>query len=104
MDTIWLGSDNQIRLDDFSNMITGDRIESGTVVAKLYDDSEVGGPTQLGSTITMGHASNGLWIGILNDDHVDLAVGMTVRIECTANGGSGLLLFKSILGIVRTLE
>jgi len=103
---IKLGSDNRLRWRHFTNKETGAKIASGTVTAKLYDDKEVGGPTQLGATITITNedATNGHWAGVIKDDHADLVEGMIVRIVVTADGGTDLLRVKPELAIVELVE
>jgi hypothetical protein len=91
MDKIYLGSDNLMKWENFLNAQTGARITGATVTAKLYNDNEVGGPTQLGATVTLSEdASTANYYGTIADDHADIAVGMTVRVELTADGGAGL--------------
>jgi len=104
MHKIKMGSDNIWRWDKFTNTSTGAKIEAGTVTGKLYDDGEVGGPTQLGATITLSHIADGRWEGTIADTHADLVDGMTVRCELTADGGAGLLRLKKELAIVEQVE
>jgi hypothetical protein len=104
MHKIKLGSDNLLKWSAFTNKATGTKITSGTVTAKLYDDKEVGGPTQLGATVTLSHGTLGNWSGTIADDHAGLVDGMMVRVEVTADGGSGLLRLKKELATVEQVE
>ncbi len=96
---IYFESDNFIELGDdlkLQNTADGTARADATVTAKLFDDDEVGGPTQLTPTITLDAVggSDGLYRGTMNDDHSGITLGMNLRIEVTADRGSGQLLLK----------
>ena len=96
---IYFESDNYIELGDdlkLQNTADGTARSDATVTAKLFDDDEVGGPTQLTPTITLAAVggSDGLYRGTMADDHANITLGMNLRIEVTADRGSNQLLLK----------
>ncbi|MEE9471224.1 MAG: hypothetical protein V3W32_05840 [Gemmatimonadota bacterium] len=105
MDKIQLGSDNLVKWEDFINKLTGARITGATVTAKVYDDNEVGGPTQLGATISLPESgSTANYYGTLADTHADLEVGMSARVEYEADGGAGLKRKRKIVVPVEEVD
>ena len=96
---IFFESDNYIELGDelkLQNTADGTVRADATVTAKLFDDDEDGGPTQLTPTITLSAVagSDGLYRGTMLDTHSDILLGMNLRIEVTADRGSNQLLLK----------
>jgi len=69
----------------------GTPVDGATCTAKLYDDDEVGGPTQLTPTITCAGVggSSGQYIGTVTDDHAGIDEGMMLRVEYDLDDGSG---------------
>lgn len=99
-DQFFFLSDNYIELGDelkLQNTADGTARADATVTAKLYDDDEDGGPTQLTPTISLAPVagSDGLYRGTVLDTHTGITLGMNLRIEVTADRGSNQLLLKS---------
>ncbi len=107
MNKIYLGSDTDLewgKEQKLTRNSTGLVTKDATCTVELYDDQEVGGPTQLTPTITLSAVvgSDGLYRGTIADNHTGLLIGMSVRLEWTADDGAGLKLFKvTIAQVVR---
>lgn len=94
---IYLDCDTLLKFSDFANMLTGAAIVDKTLSAYLYDIDD---DSQLGAEVTLTDNSDGDYVGTIADTHVGLKLGQRVRIELTANGGSGLMCKKSKIATV----
>lgn len=107
MNKIYLGADTYTEVGTeklFQDTAVGTGIAGATATVKLYDDQEVGGPTQLTPTITMADVGGtaGLYRGVIKDDHAGLLIGMRVRLEWDVDDGDNRKMFKvTIAQVVR---
>lgn len=107
MNKIYLGADTYAEVGTeklFQDTAVGTGIAGATATVKLFDDQEVGGPTQLAPTISLSDVAGtaGLYRGVIKDDHVGLLIGMRVRMEWDVDDGVDRKMFKvTIAQVVR---
>jgi hypothetical protein len=95
---IKLATDTPLRLRDFTNVETDTFITNATVTATLWNEST---GAQIGGTIAMALETGGTYKGTIPYDIVGLSEGLRVRIECFADGGSGLRMTLHAKAVVK---
>lgn len=105
MNKIYLGADTYVEVGKellFQDTALGTGIAGATATVKLYDDQEVGGPTELTPTISLSDVAGtaGLYRGVIKDTHAGLLIGMRVRLEWDVDDGADRKMFKVTLAQV----